>query len=84
MTQDFFKHRTGADSSAESAFVVVYDTVFTSLPRALWVGTAGNLDVVMADGTEIRFTGVLGGTLLPIRVSKVKSSSTVGSLVGLY
>jgi hypothetical protein len=60
-------------------------TVFTEMPRALYVGGAGNLAVVMHDGTALTFTGVTAGSFLPIRVRQVKSTGTTASaILGLY
>lgn len=55
------------------------------LPRALFVGTGGNVNVRMADGTDIIFYNVSDGSLLPIRPYMVQSTSTTASnMVGLY
>ena len=52
--------------------------------RALYVGSAGNVAVVMADGSTATLVAVGGGTLLPIRVSRVKATgTTAGSMVAL-
>jgi hypothetical protein len=47
--------------------------------RALFVGGAGNIAVVMASGAAVTFTGVLAGSILPIRVARVKSTSTTAT-----
>lgn len=56
--------------------------------RAIFVGTAGDLTVVMAeesdDSATVTFTGVLAGSLLPLRVRRVLESSTAANLVGVY
>lgn len=49
--------------------------------RALWVGGAGTVAVVMASGAAVTFSGVPAGTHLPIRVSRVKSTGTTGTLI---
>lgn len=52
-------------------------------PRSLYIGGAGNLNVVMdqsdAADTAVLFSGVLAGTILPIRVKKVMSTSTTAT-----
>lgn len=54
------------------------------ITRALYVGTAGALHVLLASGADVTFAGVAGGTILPIRVRKVLSTGTTGSsIVGL-
>jgi hypothetical protein len=55
----------------------------TYLTRAIWVGGAGNLDVVLLSGAEVSIDAVPAGTLLPIRVKAVRNSSTATLLVGL-
>lgn len=53
--------------------------------RALYVGSAGDLELVLASGDAVSLAGVPGGSLLPLRVSRVKASgTTAGLLVGLY
>lgn len=52
--------------------------------RAVYVGGAGNVVAVSADGTEVTFTGVLAGTVLPIRTVRIDDSSTATSMVALW
>lgn len=57
----------------------------TSPTRSLWVGGAGNINVDMADGTTVLFSGLTAGTLLPVQVKRVRSTSTTATLiVALY
>jgi hypothetical protein len=53
--------------------------------RAVYVGGAGNLAVIGLDDTAaVTFTGVVAGTLLPIRVSKILATGTTATaIVGL-
>jgi len=54
----------------------------TYMTRALWVGGAGNVTVIMqGGGAAVTFSGVTAGTVLPIRVSRVKSTSTTATLI---
>lgn len=57
--------------------------------KGLFIGTGGNIVVVMVgDGDTSRattFTGVLGGTILPVQAIRVNSTSTTASnIVALY
>lgn len=63
---------TKSDSAAN-----VYDAVY--------VGGAGNIAVILEnDSAAVTITGVLAGTLLPIRTSKVMSTNTTATaMVGL-
>jgi len=53
--------------------------------KGLFVGGAGNLAVTTAQGNALTFTGLLAGTLLPIRVSRVKATGTTATnIVALF
>lgn len=53
------------------------DTVdLTNVSRALWVGTGGDLTVVMQDGTTVALLAVPNGSLIPVCVSRVKLTGT--------
>ena len=53
--------------------------------RALYVGTGGNLSLDVGNSTAVVFVGVTAGTVLPIRVKRVRSTSTTASnIVALY
>lgn len=55
------------------------------LTRAVYVGTGGNVVAVDAAGTAVTFTAVVGGTILPIRVSRINSTNTTASnMVALW
>ncbi len=45
----------------------------------LWIGAAGDVDIITAAGSPITFKAVQPGTHLTIRVSQVKSSSAVAA-----
>lgn len=56
-----------------------------SVTRAIFVGGAGNMVVVMADGSELTITGIAAGSWLPLRVKQVKSTSTTATnMAGFY
>lgn len=60
-------------------------TNFTFIPRALYIGTGGNISCFFSDGTSVTFTNVVSGTILPIRVRRVNATSTTASnIVALY
>ena len=53
--------------------------------RALWIGTAGNISVLTAGGQTITISNIQNGTLLPIQVQRVNSTSTTASdMVSFY
>jgi len=55
------------------------------LPKAIYVGTGGNLVVRAIDGgSDVTFTNVANGTILDIRITSVRATGTTASnLVGL-
>jgi hypothetical protein len=60
-------------------------TELTAVTRSLYVGGAGNLTVLMADGTTCTFTAVAAGTILPIRVRRVNLTNlTASNIVALW
>ena len=78
----------GAVSPARGAEAITYDTAVTNgVCRALYVGAAGNVSVVMADGETVVFTAVNAGSVLPIQVRQVTTANTTVAaavLIALY
>lgn len=67
--------------------VVPGDNLITPTPRALYVGTTGDVHVKSAndvDGATVVFVGVVAGTILPIRPGKVLGATTADDIVALY
>lgn len=61
------------------------DTVNLTTPAVIYVGTGGNVVVTTAQGTKITFTGVQGGTVIPVQVLRVWNTNTTASgLVGVF
>ena len=52
---------------------------FMMVTDALYVGGAGNLRVLMAEGTDVTFIGVLAGTIYPLRVTRVYATNTTAT-----
>lgn len=75
------------DTSPAGMYAAVTPHASTELPyvsRALYVGTAGNLVAVRADGTEVTFANVPAGMFLPIRAIRVDDTSTASDIVALW
>ena len=68
-------------SATRSASVSPNDsTDLTNVTRALWVGGAGNVAVMLLDDSAaVTFVGVAAGTLLPLRVRRVMSTNTTAT-----
>lgn len=54
------------------------------ITRAIFVGTAGDVAIVLASNTELLFKNVGAGSILPIRAHFIKATGTsAGNLLGL-
>lgn len=62
----------------DAAAVTPSDTVFVDF-YGLFVGGAGNLVVTTGAGNDVTFTAVPAGAIIPLRVVKVKSTSTTAT-----
>jgi hypothetical protein len=52
--------------------------------RGIYVGSTGNLSVVLVNGDQVVLRNVQPGVIYPLRVKRVRSSgTTAGDLVGL-
>lgn len=74
------------DSPAQDAFQITpHDTdELAQVTRAIYVGGAGNVNLTTASGTTIVFSGIPAGTVLPVQVRKVLSTSTTATnIIGL-
>jgi hypothetical protein len=45
----------------------------------VWIGVAGNVKVTTAQGSDVVFTSVPGGTVLPVQVLRVWATGTVAT-----
>lgn len=76
----------GIEAPAYDGFAVTphNSTNFNVAARALYIGGAGDVVVVMASGAVLTFVGVPAGTLLPVRCTRVNSTNTTAtSIIGL-
>lgn len=60
------------------------DNDLTQVTRAIWVSGAGVLEVIMLDGSQLTFSGIQAGTLLPIRVTRVLESTSATGIVAVW
>jgi hypothetical protein len=67
------------DQIAAEAFAVTPSDTVARPARALYVGTGGNVSVVMAGGQTVTFANVPAGMLLPIEVGRVLATGTTAS-----
>lgn len=60
-------------------------TKFTKPCEGIYVGGAGNMVVLLTSGDVVTLTGVLAGTVYPVKANRVNSTSTTATnLVGLW
>jgi len=73
--------RSATFSARDGIVVTPSNSVdLTDVTRALYVGGAGNVAVVMAgSGDTLVITGVPAGAFLPISVTRVNSTSTTAT-----
>lgn len=67
---------TQAPASYAEAVTPSDDDDLTWVSRALWIGGAGDVAVIMQNGATVVFAAVPAGTMLPIRVSRVLFTGT--------
>ena len=77
---------SGAEVPAGKAIEITpADTDLADFTRAIYVGTAGDLAVIMAEEsvgggtTVVTFKAVGAGSILPIRVAQIRSTGTTAS-----
>jgi hypothetical protein len=80
MADNFSTFQTGLDDPlTDGVAVTTSDSTVLTTTRAVFVGGAGNLAVVLSSGTTLTLTGVTAGSLLPLRVTKVKATGTTAT-----
>ena len=60
----------------DAATVTPSDTRNFDTASVLFIGTTGSLRVLTAQGTDVTFNAVPGGTVLPLQVLRVYASGT--------
>ncbi len=86
MLDKYDNYNSGLTSPANNAFAITPDDAndLSEITRALYVGVAGNIAVVMKSGETVNFIGVSSGAILPIRVARLNETGTTASnIVGL-
>ena len=76
-----------ARSSPKDAFPITLDLPFQEGPTsAIYIGTAGNLTVVMSSGKMVTFNNLPSGGWFPVEALQVVSATTTASqlIAGYY
>lgn len=61
------------------AAVVTKSDSTTFNPSVLFCGTGGTIRVMTAQGTDVTFTNIVAGSILPVQVIRVYSSTTTAT-----
>lgn len=67
---------TGAVAVTPNDSTVLQDGV-----RALWVGGTGDVAVQTHGGQSVIFSGVVGGCIIPVQVTKVLATGTTATAI---
>lgn len=82
MADNFGNTSRGVTAPATRSVAVTPSDVadLANVSRALWVGGAGNVAVMLLDDTvATTFVGVAAGTMMPLRVKRVMSTNTTAT-----
>ena len=81
MADAFASHASGLDSPAHRlAAVTPNDSAdLASASRALYIGGAGDVSVVTVGGDTVTLSGAQAGSIIPVRVSRVRSTGTTAT-----
>lgn len=74
---------TNAIAVTKSDTVPVVAVNGVAVPVSIYVGTTGTLIVITVGGQTITFSGV-AGTILPVKVTHVKTGGTATDLQAVY
>ena len=80
------REQAGFEQPARDAVAVTPGSSALATPcKALYIGGAGNVNVITEAGTTTLFSGATAGSVLPVRCTHVLSTSTTAtSIVALY
>jgi hypothetical protein len=88
MSDPFATTSPGLAGPASHAFAVTPNDAIdlAVVTRGLYVGTGGDLSLVLkGDGNPVSFVGVAGGSVLPLRIVRVRATGTTAAdIVGLF
>jgi hypothetical protein len=86
MTDYFASYPRTLDAPASDGFAITpsdsADLVVAA--RSIYIGGDGDVSLITTGGTTLTFTGLLAGTILPVRAQRVRVTGTTASnLIGL-
>lgn len=86
MPDRFDHHTSSLEGPAFHGFAITPSDIggLSETTRAIFVGGAGDVTLVLASGAELNFANVAAGTILPLRTTAVKITGTSATnLIGL-
>lgn len=84
MTTGAYRNANATVSAHGAVAVTPSDSTELPVTRALFVGTAGDVAVVMADGQTATFVNIANATVLPVQVQKVLVATSASNILALY
>ncbi|WP_375450511.1 hypothetical protein [uncultured Devosia sp.] len=83
MPDRYADYASSLESPAAHAFAVTpHDTNPLPEPtRALYVGIGGSVAAVLVSGADVLFTNVADGSILPLRVTRIKATGTTATAI---
>lgn len=82
----YSNHTQALDAPATHGFAITPDdgTDLSEITRAVYVGSSGSLAVTFTSGAELVMPNVPAGSLLPLRLQRVRATGTSATnIVGL-
>lgn len=83
MAKDFSTYQPGLDSPAGGAEAIVNGTTLATPSRGIYVGGAGHLGCVMANGTTAFYENLVAGQVYPFRITLATTTTTATKLWSL-
>ena len=83
MADTFQNYPKSLEQPATGAVAVTVGTVLDPTPRALYVGTGGDVEVETLRGDIVEFVNLPDASILPVRVKKVVSVTSAADIIGL-
>lgn len=84
MTTGAYRNANATVSAHGAVAVTPSDSTELPVTRALFVGTTGDVAVVMADGQTVTFVNIANATVLPVQVQKVLVATSASNILALY
>lgn len=83
MPDRFANTQSSLSGPASSGFPITPNdgSDLPEVTRALYIGSAGHISVRMLTGETLTLSNVLGGSFLPLRVSRVFATGTTASAI---